>query len=85
MIAEGLIPKKMNKNKKKVGGVQTSFLLQLKHIWGRPYLVVVIMIKGITFAMIAGAGALLTPLLSSFGYEEVKNYFFYCFDFYWFF
>lgn len=68
MLKEGLTPKKY-KSKSKT--VETSFKKQLKHILGRPYLVVVIIVYGITFGLIAGSGALLTPLITSIGYDEV--------------
>lgn len=69
MLKEGLIPKKRSKNR---GKNNTSFKLQLKHILHRPYLVIVILINGIVFGLIGGAGALLTPLISSVGYDEVS-------------
>lgn len=49
-----------------------SLLDQVKHVLSRKYLVLVIINFGFSFGLISGSGALLTEIIHSIGYEEVR-------------
>lgn len=72
MLEQGLVPTGPKTFKKMRKAKNLKYKFQLKKIFKRPYVLIIMLIFGISYGILLAMNTLMTQIITSIGYKEVK-------------